>query len=37
MMKISELSDQCSLEESFNLLSQDEIDEGYVYGRNFRL
>jgi hypothetical protein len=26
---------QCSSEESFNPPSQDEIDEGYVYGRNF--
>ena len=26
---------QCSLEESFNPPSQDEIDEGYVFGRDF--
>ena len=26
---------QYSLEESFNSPSQDEIDEGYVYGRDF--
>ena len=26
---------QCYLEESYNHLSQDEIDEGYVYGKEF--
>ena len=26
---------QCSLEESFNPPTQDEIDEGYVFGRDF--
>ena len=26
---------QCYLEESFNLPGQNEIDEGYVYGRDF--
>ena len=28
---------QCSLEDSLNPPSQDEIDEGYVYGRDFSL
>ena len=33
--KLVSSQNQCSLEESFNPLSQDEIDEGYVLGRYF--
>ena len=33
--KLVSSQNQYSLEESFNPPSQDEIDEGYVYGRGF--
>ena len=33
--KLVSSQNQCSLEESFNPPTQDEIDEGYVFGRDF--
>ena len=33
--KLVNSQNQCSLEESFNPPTQDEIDEGYVFGRDF--
>ena len=33
--KLVSSQNQCFLEESFNPPTQDEIDEGYVFGRDF--